>query len=298
MTTPATQPKRLTRYRRAQRQVNFALTERDLEILRIVESYRLVASPHILALTHGSNQGILRRLQKLFHRGYLDRLRPQRIEGGGSVNMTYAITNKGFRELQKEGLIQEPIQTDWNTKNRSLQDLSINHRLLISHIRAVIETACRRDDGLKLLFWREGREIYDAIEVAIEGSYRRVPVAPDAFFGIQDTKGRMYFFLEADRGTMTLKRFRLKLKGYAAYWREKKHESRFGIRYFRVLTVTTSAVRKTNLVSSAENAEELQALGSMFLFTEEPNLSLDNPESILDKIWTRVANHGTHSILE
>ncbi len=53
----------------------------------------------------------------------------------------------------------------------------------------------------------------------------------------------MYFFLEADRGTMTLKRFTLKLKGYAAYWGEKKHEDRFGIRYFRVHIVTMSAVR-------------------------------------------------------
>ncbi len=298
MTITAPKPNRLPRYRRAQRQVNFALTERDLNILRIVESYRLMASPHVLALTHGSNQGILRRLQKLFHRGYLDRLTPQRIEGGGSVNMTYAVTNKGFRELQKEGLIQEATQTDWNAKNRSLQDLSINHRLLISHIRAVIETACRRDDGLKLLFWREGREIYDAIEVALEGSYRRVPVAPDAFFGIQDTKGRMYFFLEADRGTMTLKRFTLKLKGYAAYWRAKRHEDRFGIRYFRVLSVTTSAIRKANLVSSAEKAEELEALGRMFLFTEEGRLSLENPESILQKIWTRLADSGRYSLLE
>ncbi|MDA2934787.1 replication-relaxation family protein [Acidobacteria bacterium AH-259-D05] len=270
------------------------LTKRDLDILQIVESYRVANSTHILALTEGSNQGILRRLQKLFHKGYLDRLRPQRIEGGGSVNMTYAITNKGFRVLQKEGLIQEATQTDWNTKNRSLRDVSINHRLLITHIRAVIETACRGRDGLQLLFWREGREIYDAIEVALEGSYRRVPVAPDAFFGIQDAKGRMYFFLEADRGTMTLKRFTLKLKGYAAYWHEKKHEDKFGIRYFRVLTVTTSAVRKANLISSAENTEDVKALGRMFLFTEERRLSLDNPESILQKIWTRLADHEIH----
>jgi len=212
--------------------------------------------------------------------------------------MTYAITNKGFRELQKEGVIREATTTDWNEKNRSLQELSINHRLLITHIRAVIETACRRREDLQLLFWREGRDIYDAIEVDLEGSYRRVPVAPDAFFGIEDSKGRMYFFLEADRGTMTLKRFTLKLKGYAAYWREKKHEDKFGIRYFRVLTVTTSAVRKRNLVSSAENAEELHALGAMFLFTEERRLSLDNPESILQRIWTRLADHRTYSILE
>src|SRR6266566_3373867 len=71
-----------------------------------------------------------------------------------------------------------------------------------------------------------------------------IPVAPDAYFALEDAKGRTNFFLEADRGTMTTKRFHLKLKAYAAYWREKKHHDKFDIKHFRVLTVTQSDQRQ------------------------------------------------------
>lgn len=105
VTTAQTQ--RLPRYRRAAAG-SCVITRRDLAILRLVESFRLLTSEHITALTHGSPQGILRRLHKLFHAGYLDRLRPHRVENGGSAKMVYAITNQGVQTLQKEGLIQNP----------------------------------------------------------------------------------------------------------------------------------------------------------------------------------------------
>ena len=139
----------------APREVHFALTPRDLEILQIVESFRLLTSAHIEALVRGSNQGILRRLQKLFHGGYVDRLPPPRNDGGGSAKMIYAITNRGFRELQKAGLIEDRTKTDWNAQNRDLGDLFIPHTLLVSHFRAVLEAACRARPGLELLFWKE-----------------------------------------------------------------------------------------------------------------------------------------------
>src|SRR5947209_5032371 len=106
MTNPTDNTRqRLPRYRRAAAKVPCVLTERDLEILSLLHLFRLLTSEHILALISGSGQGILRRLQALFHDGYLDRLRPQYINGGGSAKMIYAITNKGAHVLQKEGLV-------------------------------------------------------------------------------------------------------------------------------------------------------------------------------------------------
>ena len=105
MTTDPTN--RLRRYRRTSTEVACVLTPRDLEILRLVESFRLLNSEHLTALIPGSKQVILRRLQILFHAGYLDRLRPHRVENGGSSKMIYAITNRGVQTLQKEGLIQK-----------------------------------------------------------------------------------------------------------------------------------------------------------------------------------------------
>src|SRR5229473_3513614 len=136
---------RLPRYRRAEAEVSFALTQRDLAIIHAVESFRCLTSEHLQRLTPGSDQGILRRLQVLFHGGYLDRLRPRRVENGGSAKIVYAITNKGVQTLKKEGLIQNPGKTDRNAQNRDLHDLSVAHSLLVSHIHATFLLACRQN---------------------------------------------------------------------------------------------------------------------------------------------------------
>ena len=293
---PTAKQKRLPRYRRAERQEDFALTGRDLDILQIVEALRCAASDHVVALIDGSDQGKLRRLQKLYHAGYVDRITPRRVYGAGSQKMIYAITNKGFRTLQAAGRVADTA-TDWNDKNRRIQDLAVQHTLLISRVRTVFTAACKQHPDIKLLHWREGRALIDRVEVSTEGSAREIPVAPDAYFAIEDAKGRMNFFLEADRGTMTLERFTMKLRAYAAYFREKKHEEKFKIRFFRVLTVTTSETRRSNLVTAAEAEEALRRRGKMFLFAEESQLSLRDPESIFRNLWVSLGNRDLRSIV-
>jgi predicted transcriptional regulator len=328
MTQTLNDNNRLPRYRRAEADVSLELTKRDLQILQAVASFRLLSSEHIQALIHGSNQGVLRRLQKLYHAGLLDRLRPRHIHGGGSTKMVYAITNRGTSTLQKEGLLKEVSATDRNASNRDLRRESIDHRLLISHIRAMFTLACQgnrnsgaaEDSGkyhatftsvcqaqgpqaqgnkskrhqanpetqaqsLQFLFWREGRELIDKIEVALPAGTRKIPVAADGFFALQDAQGRLNFLIEADRGTMTLKRFTLKLKAYAEYFRQKKQEQKFGIRFFRVLTVTSSAARCQNLLKAAAAEEDVRKFARLFLFTSEEKLTLSAPESVLEKIW-------------
>ena len=248
---------RLPRYRRAATEVPCLLTERDMEILQIVHAFRLITSAHLQALVTGSNQGVLRRLQKLFHAGYLDRIPPRRTNAGGSSKMIYATTNCGVRLLQKAGAIQRLTQTDWNAQNRALDTLFIDHTLLISHIRAVLTLACRTYPGLELAAWREGQDLRDNIEVQLDKGYVRVPVAPDAFFTLRDAQGRVNFLVEADRGTMSVKRFTQKLRAYAAWSREEKQQQKLGIKHFRVLTVTSSAARCANLRKAAAQTEDL-----------------------------------------
>jgi hypothetical protein len=57
---------------------------------------------------------------------------------------------------------------------------------------------------------------------------------------------------------MTVKRFTLKLKAYAAYRRQKEQEQKFGIKNFRVLTITSSAARCRNLLAAAAAEEDLR----------------------------------------
>jgi hypothetical protein len=289
---------RLPRYRRAGADVTCVLTARDLEIMRLVESFRLASSEQIQLLVEGSDQGILRRLQALFHAGYLDRLRRQYVPGGGSAKMIYAITNKGVTTLQQAGLIDKATQTDRNAQNRELHDFSIAHRLLVSHIRAVLTAACANRPDVGFVFWREGRELFDTIEVTLPQKYATFPIAPDGFFAIQNAQGRrLHLMVEADRGSMNLERFTRKLQAYAAYGRAGKHTEKFGIKHFRVLTVTTSPARCQNLIAAAAAGADIRKDGRMFLFATEERLPLLEPAKIFDKIWTMPGVSAPCSIL-
>jgi hypothetical protein len=108
----------------------------------------------------------------------------------------------------------------------------------------------------------------------------------------------MYFFLEADRGTITVKRFVRKLQAYTAYFRDGRHIEKFGIKHFRVVTVTTTPVRKANLASAACAADGLAGLERMFLFSAESQLSLENPECVLSAIWTTLARRETALVVQ
>jgi hypothetical protein len=93
---------------------------------------------------------------------------------------------------------------------------------------------------------------------------------------------RVYFFLEADRGTMPVVRsglkqtsFYRKLLAYEATWTQKFHQRKLGIHRFRVLTVTTNAMRVASLL---EACSHLKRGHGLFLFADRTVLG-KNPFS-------------------
>src|SRR5689334_18036649 len=134
MATPQTN--RLPRFERAQGALELHLTDRDInEILAVVYVLRLSNSDQIQALATGSKQQILRRLQKLFHTGLLDRITPRLNYRVGSEPIVYAITNAGIQTLENEGIVKSFPQTDYNHKNRTIGEPFIRHTLLVSQFR-------------------------------------------------------------------------------------------------------------------------------------------------------------------
>ena len=103
-------------------------------------------------------------------------------------------------------------------------------------------------------------------------------------------------FVEADRGTMTLKRFSSKLKAYAEYWKQKRHIDKLKIKRFRVLTVTASDTRRKNLIRAAAAEDAIRSLGPLFLFATEKDLPLSRPENVFTKIWLAPAREEPCSI--
>ncbi len=292
------QTNRLPRFERAEGALELHLTDRDVnEILAVVYMLRLANSEQIQALVTGSKQQILRRLQKLFHAGLLDRITPRVEYRAGSQPMVYAISNTGIQTLENEGIVKISPQTDYNHKNRALGEPFIRHTLLVSQFRAVVTLACRDHPGIELRGWRQGRAIQDSIQVPLGNSLEEIPVAADGFFTLGMPEGKARFFLEADRGSMSIPRFTKKIIGFHAWWRAGRYTEKFGSKFFRVLTVTSSRKRLHNLVAASRGIPEVKKNGKMFLFTTEDQLQLEAPGRIFEKIWTSVAEDEPCSIL-
>src|SRR5215210_6551093 len=127
------------------------LTPRDLEILRAVHRHRLLRSTQLIALSDGSRQTTLRRLQLLFHHGYLDRP-PMQLDWyvRGSETLVYALGNRGAEVLKTEGVVRRG-GIRWDTKNRNLSRVFLHHTLAVSEVMVAFEVACRSHEEVRFI---------------------------------------------------------------------------------------------------------------------------------------------------
>jgi hypothetical protein len=289
------------RYKRASgKKPGFTIQPRDLEIIKLVHDYRFLNSDQIKYLVTGSNQVILRRLQKLFHHGFLDRPL-QQFSYRGNHKMIYALGNSGATILASEyGMDRRRI--NWRNKNYEAGEIYLNHTLMISHFRVALSLALQNVDNTELLFWKQDatENLKDYVIVKEHHKLKqRIPICPDAFFGIVDFNGiKKYFFLEADQSTMTNARFFKKMKGYFNYWKQKKFAERFNIANFRILTLTKSQQRADNLRRVARKADEKQKGFAGFLFSSEKSYNIEHPLTLLKPIWRTPVNDEYHCLLE
>ena len=277
---------RLPRFQRANTVAPIRLTERDNNIIRLIHRHRFLRSHQIIALIGGSAQNLSRRLQWLFHYGYLERPRAQLqyYERSGSQTIAYGLGNKSGSLLQ----LHLP---SWGEKNRAVGRMYLAHALLVSDVMVALELACRQR-GIRLL---HEDELNLPVEAPLHWRVKirdgtKLGVIPDRVFALEykDHNGqvqRVYYFLEADRGTMPVVREKLaqssfyrKLLAYEATWANKVHQRHLGIHRFRVLTVTTSSARVKSLLDACSR---LQRGHGLFLFADESVLHRD----LLSAVW-------------
>ena len=285
--------------RHRHRKPAFVLQERDRELVRVVSQHRVISSDDLQLLVAGSNQTILRRLQKLFHNGYLDRPRSQRQRG--NAPMVYALGQKGAELVASDAGAK--AAGDWSEKNRLIGPTYLEHALMVSRFQTALRFSLRERGNASLDRWCSDGAIRDAVVVEHDASTERIPIAPDAFFTLRllnepEGRNRVHVFLEADRGTMTTKRYFTKIRGYWQYWRSGRQEQ-LGIKNFLVLTVTATPERAASLwtVTGELDAPKHRGL-RMFLFGSEQSYTLAEPLRILDAIWATAGDQARHSLLE
>lgn len=278
---------RLPRFQRSPQIARIRLTDRDREIVRLVHQHRFLRSIHFVHLLNASRQRVLRRLQLLYHHGYLERPRAQiAYYERGSRPMVYGLGHKGAVLLKRESGIAFH-ELDWGTKNRSAGRLFLEHALLVSDVMVAFQLACRNSGRVRMLI---GKDIPLPVSlrthrqpfkwsVMLNGT-AKLGVVPDGAFALEfpdRSRERILYFLEGDCGTMPVTRatlarssFQRKLFAYEATWTQEVHRRRFGFNRFRVLTITTSATRVSSLVEACRQLEHGRGL---FLFADHAALA-------------------------
>lgn len=283
---------RQPRFKRAKNIFNIQLTDRDVEIIHHVFKHRFLKSTHILKLVKGSRQGTLRRLQLLYHHGYLDRPRAQLdyFHQGGSKPLVYGLGNRGAELLEKQFLIPKR-KTDWTLKNRCATRYYLQHTLEVADFMTALEVSCRETDVVRHIDFDEilaslstGKRTSKnpaqwKVSFSHAGQRMNLGVVPDKIFALESNRkpgDRAYFFLEVDRATMPVFRnnpnqtsFFQKMLAYEATWQQRLHEKHFSFHRFRVVTVTTSSERVENLIRATGRLAKGKGL---FLFTHKHSL--------------------------
>jgi hypothetical protein len=250
---------RRPRFRRA-KPPTFCLTDGDLAIIRLIAQHRFLRSTHIAELVGRSLERTNDRLCRLFHAGYIDRPKAQldQYPTNGSSPMVYALSDLGAQLLKRyDGTASG--SSEWSRRNREAGRPFIDHQLQITDFYTSLQRATEAQTDVKLIHpdelvaafpehIRNTRNPFSLRATLLDrDTPHEIGFIPDFAFGLRFNDGsRRCFLVEIDRGTMPVSRsdhrqtsFQRKMQAYLAAYAAKQHETRFGWKAFRVLTVTT-----------------------------------------------------------
>jgi hypothetical protein len=215
----------------------------------------------------------------------------------------YALDRSGAQLLIAE-LGIEPQDVDWRPKSHEANFPFLDHLLASHDLRISLALACDRH-GASLAAWvnekelkSEGMRDYVTLISPDGQKEQRAAVVPDAYCALQVGDRLGHFFVEVDRGTVTIaptawekRGWARKVRAYLAYYRSGLFQSRYAARVFRVLCVTTGSERLHHL--QAATAQENG--GGLFWFSTFDRLT---PATILSEpVWVKAGDDTLVSIL-
>lgn len=285
---------RLPRNHRVEDPPSMRLVARDVEILKAVHDCRVLRGDQIQTLFFGCQSTASYRLSRLYQHGFLERHFLPTLGGLASSPILYTLGKRGV-DVLRQALGGGPEEGRRWSGGKELSPLFLEHMLAINTVRIAITKACQ-GSRFRLLTWRGENELkanYDYVNIRTPtGRLKSVSVIPDSYFRLETPRGIAHFFLELDRGTMTTQRFQAKVQAYQAYYQSGAYQKRYEARGLRVLTVTVSWARATNLQRVTEEAEGKQR----FWFTILDEIK---PETILSKpIWKVATQENRAPLIE
>ena len=287
---------RQSRHKRRPEPGQIMIQERDVRILRLLADYRLLTTSQLHGMCFGARSKALRRLRQMYDAGLIDRIHRPVIRGSSEI--VYILTKKGHGLLQQSGRHSDADRfSEFKSVSKETSLFFLDHELALVVFRLAMEKECR-DTQTEILFWKSDQDL----RVSRDGKRRilrvqaydgdTLPLLPDAFFGIQNTKGKSYYFIEMDMGTESLKRVERKFRAYTAYLISGEFQRMWGFKAFRVLILTSSEKRRDNLIQLAGN-QRRHAILFWFATFNKDCCGLFNP------VWQCATHPGeSRSILQ
>lgn len=275
----------------------------DGAIFQYLYEYRLLRTSNIAMLTGRSVKAVNARLRKLKNKGYLDYIDPK-LERKHKPNpeALYALGNDG-RAWLFDRLSMKVPKTSMTDLNRTIGYDSVTHTLAINDFVVRVRNACENDPSLRFISQHEiisglraKKHLKEPLKLSAKVAKKTESTVADFMLGIEDItrpegQNKMYFFGEADRGTMQQSSAADPSKSanadkfavYYQWWKDKKYDDEFNIPNFRVLFYTLKTeVRVNNLRAFVEHIVPGGSAQWLFASTD----SLFSAENILYAPWT------------
>lgn len=307
----------VSRSRRLPEDVPFALTRRDLALLRDVWRFRLLTTSQLETLRRAdkdpatrfvSRLTLTRRLKGLYHHRYLRRI--TRPCASGSQEPVYVLDREGARALSlsmetcendKVSERAEAIEVRAPLPSRLPKAQGLEHLLLITQARVAftVADAFREDalleEALQLIEWKTSDRVRFTVPVAgVRGkSSHNVTLLPDAGMVLRVTRSerrsRHIAFLEVDRGTEPLATLVAKARAYFTYWQSGGFARAYGAPPGAGFWVLFTVPSKARIATLLRVLREVEGGLTMFRVALESDLV---PERVAQAVWTE-AGQGT-----
>jgi hypothetical protein len=247
------------------------LTDRDRRIVSAVADFGILTRTQLgQHLQFGSVTRANAVLLRLVRHDYLTRRLQPTVRG--SRRQTYVVGPRGLELLEGASEQHQRTRRGW----REASDLFVEHRLLVNDLRLVLHHT--RTAGYELRRWVGETEL----------RRMNLGVVPDGFAEYHIDGKSFCIFLEADNGTETLGRWRLKVTQYRDLAFSGRFHTEFAREYFRVLVLLPGGRRLESV-----RREVSRQTHQLFWFTTFDELQTSG---LFAPIWRRPAGKGSLSL--
>lgn len=300
------------------------ITDRDIELIGKIASYRFIPSAYLVRLVDGNPRHIERRLFALFQFGLV-----KRFPSDQNREVIYYLDKKETLRLLSERtgktISARTLESVRNNREKDYAGaakrhehgrlLFVNHELMISRLHFMLELAAKESNGAaQLVSFHQGPILKHSIEVPEirynpgEETYYELGTTewlshePDAFFSLQfqGSSEPLHCFYEADRGTMTQADMRKKFRAHFHFVVGKHIHNHYGLQRIRAVLVEAPNETRFNELKEVARSPIVSGKPSpLFWFTATEfikDIYRSRPDVILRGIWQTPLNDARYSL--